>query len=104
MEGVLDRKREEKQVRSLLGNYIRSVTGMQFIRRLRTVAVEKRFRLQLDGSEGVGKIDRANDFGAGDVEVAAYKTVSGKPMRSANHNYFDQTPHHAHLPLYHPTS
>ena len=49
MEGVLDRKREEKQVRSLLGNYIRAITGMQFIRRLRTLAVEKRFRLRIDG-------------------------------------------------------
>ncbi|HEY2437854.1 MAG TPA: ATP-dependent DNA helicase, partial [Solirubrobacteraceae bacterium] len=53
MEGVLDRKREEKQVRSLLGNYIRAVTGMQLIRRVRTLAIEKRFRLQLDGSEVV---------------------------------------------------
>src|SRR5437773_11505336 len=51
MEGVLDRKREEKQVRTLLGNYIRAITGMQFIRRLRRVALEKRFRFRLDASE-----------------------------------------------------
>src|SRR5260370_8246326 len=75
MEGVLDRKREEKQVRSLLGNYIRSVTGMQFIRRLRTVAVEKRFRLQLDGSEVVCKINPLTALAAADVDVVAYNTT-----------------------------
>ena len=100
MEGVLDRKREEKQVRSLLGNYIRSVTGMQFIRRLRTVAVEKRFHLQLDGSEVVGKIDRVNDVGDGEVEVVDYKTGSGKPMRYAYEMYFGQELHDVQLLLY----
>ena len=39
MEGTLDRRREEKQVRALLGNYIRFVTGMQPIRRLGTLAL-----------------------------------------------------------------
>ena len=43
MEGVLDRKREELQVRTVLGNYIRFVTGLQLIRRLRTLDVERRF-------------------------------------------------------------
>src|SRR5439155_162285 len=100
MEGVLDRKREEKQVRTLLGNYIRSITGMQFIRRLRTVAVEKRFRLRLDGSEVVGKIDRVNDVGDGEVEVVDYKTGSGKPMRFAYEMYFGPDLHDVQLALY----
>jgi DNA helicase-2/ATP-dependent DNA helicase PcrA len=100
MEGVLDRKREEKQVRSLLGNYIRSITGMQFIRRLRTVAVEKRFHLQLDGVKVVGKIDRVNDVGDGEVEVVDYKTGSGKPMRFAYDMYFGPEMHDVQLALY----
>ena len=100
MEGVLDRKREEKQVRSLLGNYIRAVLGMQFIRRLRTVAIEKRFRLQLDGVEIVGKIDRVNDVGDGEVEVVDYKTGSGKPMRYAYEAYFGPELYDVQLALY----
>ncbi len=43
MEGVLDRKREERRVRSLLTNYIRFVTGLQQIQRLGTLATERRF-------------------------------------------------------------
>jgi len=100
MEGVLDRKREEKQVRSVLGNYIRSITGMQFIRRLGTLAVEKRFHLQLDGVEVVGKIDRVNDVGDGEVEVVDYKTGSGKPMRFAYEMYFGPELHDVQLALY----
>ena len=100
MEGVLDRKREEKQVRTVLGNYIRSITGMQFIRRLRTLAVEKRFHLQLDGVEVVGKIDRVNDVGDGEVEVVDYKTGSGKAMRIAYEMYFGQDLHDVQLALY----
>jgi len=100
MEGVLDRKREEKSVRSLLGNYIRSITGMQFIRRLGTLAVEKRFRLQVDGAEVVGKIDRVNDVGDGEVEVVDYKTGSGKPMRFAYEMYFGPELYDVQLALY----
>jgi len=100
MEGVLDRKREEKQVRSLLGNYIRAITGMQFIRRLRTLAVEKRFRLRIDGSDVVGKIDRVNDVGDGEVEVVDYKTGSGKPMRYAYDMYFGPELYDVQLALY----
>ena len=100
MEGVLDRKREEKQVRSLLGNYIRFVTGMQLIRRLRTVAIEKRFHLELDGVEIVGKIDRVNDVGDGEVEVVDYKTGSGKSMRVAYENYFGPELSDVQLALY----
>ncbi|HVH63830.1 MAG TPA: ATP-dependent DNA helicase, partial [Candidatus Dormibacteraeota bacterium] len=100
MEGVLDRKREEKQIRSLLNNYIRAVTGLQVIRRLRTLAVEKRFRLEVDGSEIVGKIDRVNDVGDGEVEVVDYKTGSGKPMRYAYEAYFGPELYDVQLALY----
>src|SRR5438552_15126283 len=100
MEGVLDRKREEKQVRTLLGNCIRWIAGMQGVRRLRAVAVEKRFRLRLDGSEVVGKIDRVNDVGDGEVEVVDYKTGSGKPMRFAYEMYFGPDLHDVQLALY----
>jgi ATP-dependent DNA helicase UvrD/PcrA len=100
MEGVLDRKREEKQVRSLLNNYIRFVTGLQVIRRLRTLAIERRFRLQLDGAEIVGKIDRVNDVGDGEVEVVDYKTGSGKPMKYAYEAYFGPQLYDVQLALY----
>ncbi len=100
MEGVLDRKREERRVRSLLGNYIRFVTGMQFIRRLRTIDTEIRFSLQLEGSEIVGKIDRVNDVGDGEVEVVDYKTGSGKPMKYAYEAYFGPELYDVQLALY----
>ncbi len=100
MEGMLDRKREEGQVRSLLGNYIRFVTGLQPIRRLRTLALERRFHLQLDGVEIVGKIDRVNDVGDGEVEVVDYKTGSGKPMRYAYETYFGPALYDVQLALY----
>jgi DNA helicase II / ATP-dependent DNA helicase PcrA len=100
MEGVLDRKREERQVRSVLTNYIRFVTGMQVIRRLRTIDTEIRFRLQLDGSEIVGKIDRVNDVGDGEVEVVDYKTGSGKPMKYAYEAYFGPELYDVQLALY----
>src|SRR5438445_561164 len=96
MEGTLDRRREEKQVRSLLGNYIRFVTGMQHIRRLGTLALEQRFHLQLDGAEIVGKIDRVNDVGDGEVEVIDYKTGAGKAMRWAYEMYFGPDLYAAH--------
>jgi DNA helicase-2/ATP-dependent DNA helicase PcrA len=100
MEGVLDRKREEKQVRSLLGNYIKFVTSMQMIRRLGTLATERRFRLVLQGAEIVGKIDRVNDVGDGEVEVVDYKTGSGKPMRYAYEAYFGPDLYDVQLALY----
>ncbi len=100
MEAVLDRKREEGQVRAVLGNYIKSVTGMQLIRRLGTLALERRFHLQLEGSEIVGKIDRVNDVGDGEVEVVDYKTGSGKPMRYAYDAYFGPELSDVQLALY----
>jgi ATP-dependent DNA helicase UvrD/PcrA len=100
MEAVLDRKREERQIRSLLTNYIRFVTGMQLIRRLRTIDTEIRFSLQLDGSEIVGKIDRVNDVGDGEVEVVDYKTGAGKPMKYAYEAYFGPDLYDVQLALY----
>ena len=100
MEGVLDRKREERQVRTVLNNYIRFVTGRQVIRRLGTLAIERRFHLQLDGAEIVGKIDRVNDVGDGEVEVVDYKTGSGKPMRYAYEAYFGPELYDVQLALY----
>jgi DNA helicase-2/ATP-dependent DNA helicase PcrA len=100
MDGVLDRKREERQVRTVLGNYIRFVTGLQLIRRLGTLAIERRFHLQLDGAEIVGKIDRVNDVGGGEVEVVDYKTGSGKPMRYAYEAYFGPELYDVQLALY----
>jgi CRISPR/Cas system-associated exonuclease Cas4 (RecB family) len=100
MEGVLDRKREEGQVRAVLGNYIKSVTAMQLIRRLGTLAVERRFHLELDGAEIVGKIDRVNDVGDGEVEVVDYKTGSGKPMKYAYEAYFGPELSDVQLALY----
>ena len=100
MEGVLDRRREEHQVRNVLGNYIRFATGLQRVRRLGTVALEKRFHLQLDGVEIIGKIDRVNDVGDGQVEVVDYKTGGGKSMRWAYESYFGPELYDVQLALY----
>ena len=100
MDGVLDRKREEHQVRNLLANYIRFATGLQRVRRLGTVALERRFHLQLDGVEIVGKIDRVNDVGDGEVEVVDYKTGAGKNMRWAYEAYFGPDMSDVQLALY----
>jgi putative RecB family exonuclease len=102
MEATLDRRREEKQVRSLLENYIRFVTGMQHIRRLGTLALEQRFHLQLDGADIVGKIDRVNDVGDGEVEVIDYKTGAGKAMRWAYEMYFGPEMYDVQLALWYP--
>ena len=99
-DGVLDRKREEHQVRNILGNYIRFATGMQRVRRLGTVSLERRFHLQLDGAEIVGKIDRINDVGDGEVEVVDYKTGGGKAMRWAYEAYFGPEHYDVQLALY----
>ena len=100
MEGVLDRRREEHQVRNLLSNYIKFVTGMQRVRRLGTVATERRFNLVLDGVKIVGKIDRVNDAGDGEVEVVDYKTGAGKSMRYAYEAYFGPELYDVQLALY----
>ncbi len=100
MDGVLDKRREEHQVRNVLTNYIRFVTGMQRVRRLGTVDLERRFHLQLDGVEIVGKIDRVNDVGDGDVEVVDYKTGGGKSMKYAYEAYFGPELYDVQLALY----
>ena len=100
MDGVLDRRREEHQVRNLLSNYIKFVTGMQRVRRLGTVATERRFTLELDGVKIVGKIDRVNDAGDGDVEVVDYKTGAGKSMKYAYEAYFGPELYDVQLALY----
>src|SRR5260370_41024446 len=100
MEGTLDRRREEKQVRSLLENYIRFVTGMQHIRRLGTLALEQRFHLQLDGADIVGKIDRVNDVGDGEGEAIDYKTGAGKAVRRAYDRYLRPPLYYLQLALY----
>jgi hypothetical protein len=73
---------------------------MQPIRRMGTLALERRFHLQLDGAEIVGKIDRINDVGDGEVEVIDYKTGSGKPMRWAYEAYFGEELYDVQLAVY----
>lgn len=100
-EGVLDRKREEQLVHRILRNYIEFVVaGSRPLRRQRTLAVEKRFVLQLDGAEIHGKIDRINDLGDGTCEVIDYK--SGKAY-GAQYKYkecFGDDPTDVQLLLY----
>jgi ATP-dependent DNA helicase UvrD/PcrA len=107
MDGVLDRKREEHQIRNVLSNYIRFATGMQRVRRLRTLDLERRFNLRLgataedpDGVKIVGKIDRVIDVGDGEVEVVDYKTGAGKAMRWAYEAYFGPEMSDVQLALY----
>ena len=64
------------------------------------MALERRFHLQLDGAEIVGKIDRINDVGDGQVEVVDYKTGSGKSMRWAYESYFGPELSDVQLALY----
>ncbi|MBO0683478.1 MAG: ATP-dependent helicase [Candidatus Dormibacteraeota bacterium] len=87
-EAVLERRAEEQEVRRILGNYVRFATSSQPIRRLGTLMVERKFRLQLDGAEIHGKIDRVNDTGDGTCEVVDYKTGRGKPAGRAYEEYF----------------
>ncbi len=48
----------------------------------------------------MGKIDRVNDVGDGEVEVVDYKTGSGKPMRWAYEMYFGPELYDVQLALY----
>jgi DNA helicase-2/ATP-dependent DNA helicase PcrA len=88
VDAVLDRKAEELRVRRILDNYIRFATSLQPIRRLGTLMVERRFRLELEGAELHGKIDRVNDTGGGTCEVVDYKTGRGKSVQGAYDEYF----------------
>ncbi len=100
MEAVLDRKREEMEVRRILENYIRFATSMQRIRRLGTLGTEKRFVLHLEGAEIHGKIDRINDTGEGTCEVVDYKTGRGKTAKPAYAEYFGPDMSDVQLGLY----
>src|SRR5260370_40651094 len=73
---------------------------MQPTARLGTLAREQRFPLQLDGADIVGKIDRVNDVGDGEVEVIDYKTGAGKAMRWAYEMYFGPEMYDVQLALY----
>jgi hypothetical protein len=97
---VLDRKREEQEVRRILENYIRFATSFQPIPRLGTLAVEKKFRLTLDGAAVHGKIDRINDTGGGTCEVVDYKTGRGSSAARAYNSYFGPEMHDVQLALY----
>ncbi|HEX6487835.1 MAG TPA: ATP-dependent DNA helicase [Candidatus Dormibacteraeota bacterium] len=100
MEGVLDAAREEAEVRRTLEHYIRFATSFQKIRRLGTIATEKKFILQLDGAEIHGKIDRINDMGAGACEVVDYKTGRGGSMTTNYQRYFGPDAYDVQLALY----
>lgn len=88
VEAVLDRRAEELRLRRILDNYIRFATSLQPIPRLGTLMVERRFRLELEGAELHGKIDRVNDTGDGTCEVVDYKTGRGKSVQGAYEEYF----------------
>jgi DNA helicase-2/ATP-dependent DNA helicase PcrA len=88
VEAVLERRTEAQEVRRILGNYIRFATTPSHVRRLGTIAVERRFTLQLDGAEIHGQIDRINDTGGGTCEVVDYKTGRGFTAPRAYESYF----------------
>ncbi len=100
VEGVLERKAEEQEVRRILDNYIRFATSAQPIRRLGTVALEKKFSLRVEGSEIRGKIDRIIDTGNGTCEVVDYKTGRGGAATRKYGEYFGRDLHDVQLALY----
>ena len=100
MQGVLDSAREEAEVRRILENYIRFATSFQRIRRLGTLATERKFILQVDGAEIHGKIDRINDTGGGTCEVVDYKTGRGYGMTPTYQRYFGPESYDVQLALY----
>ena len=100
VEGVLERKAEEQEVRRILENYVRFATSAQPIRRLGTRATELKFTLDLDGAEIHGKIDRINDTGEGTCEVVDYKTGRGHGADRTYDAYFGPELHDVQLALY----
>lgn len=100
VEPLLDRRREELQVRQVLDNYLRFATRPQRVPRRGTLATEKRFVLHLDGAEIHGVIDRINDTGGGTCEVVDYKTGRGMPLRRAYETYFGEHPYDVQLAMY----
>lgn len=100
IEAVLEREREESEVRRILRNYITFITGTQTVRRLRTLATEQRFRLDLDGAQVRGKIDRVVDSGDGTCEVIDYKTGRGTGIGKTYERYFGEHLHDVQLLMY----
>ena len=100
IEAVLEREREESEVRRILRNYITFVTGIQTVRRLRTLATEKRFFLDLDGAQVRGKIDRVVDSGDGTCEVIDYKTGRGTGIGKTYDRYFSEHLYDVQLLMY----
>jgi ATP-dependent exoDNAse (exonuclease V) beta subunit len=100
MEAVLDRRREEHEVRRILENYMRFATSLQRVPRRGTLATEKRFRLDLDGDEIHGVIDRINDTGHGTCEVVDYKTGRGFSAPRAYDTYFGPDMYDVQMTLY----
>ncbi|MEP7105430.1 MAG: PD-(D/E)XK nuclease family protein, partial [Chloroflexota bacterium] len=100
VEGVLERRAEEQEVRRILDNYVRFATSAQPIRRLGTRATELKFTLDLDGAEIHGKIDRINDTGEGTCEVVDYKTGRGHGADRTYDAYFGSELYDVQLALY----
>jgi ATP-dependent exoDNAse (exonuclease V) beta subunit len=100
VETTLERSFEEQEVRRILDNYIQFATRSQPIRRLGTLATELKFRVQVDGREVRGKIDRINDTGDGTCEVVDYKTGRGQSARRAFDAYFGPELHDVQLAMY----
>jgi DNA helicase-2/ATP-dependent DNA helicase PcrA len=100
VDGVLERRTEEQEVRRILGNYIRFATTPSLVRRLGTLAVERTFTLDLDGAEIHGQIDRINDTGEGTCEVVDYKTGRGSTAPRAYETYFGERPSDVQLLMY----
>lgn len=87
-EAVLERKAEEQEIRRILSNYISFATSSHPLRRLGTLAVERKFSVEVEGALVHGKIDRINDTGEGTCEVVDYKTGRGQSATRAYENYF----------------
>lgn len=100
VEGVLERKAEEQEVRRILENYIKFATSAQPIRRLGTLALEKKFSLAVNGARINGKIDRIIDTGEGTCEVVDYKTGRGGAATKKYGEYFGPEMHDVQLALY----
>lgn len=101
-EGVMDRKREEHEVRRVLDNYMAFATSLQRVPRFGTLAVEKRFVLQIEGAEIHGVIDRINRASRDgeECEVVDYKTGGGLAMGRAYDTYFGENMYDVQLIVY----
>lgn len=100
VDAVLERRREEQEVRRILANYIDFATRWQPVRRMGTLETEKRFFLDLDGAEVRGKIDRIIDTGDGTCEVVDYKTGRGSGIQRTYDRYFGPELYDVQLVMY----